>query len=150
MKIKFAAFLVLSVLLVSGCVSQYGGTQTGGTGTNQTTTAPPSAPGIKEFSMTIGHTFYNPSTITVNKGDTVRIMAVSATGTGLESGVSHNHGITIDEYNINVAIPSETRPVVISFVADKTGTFSIYCKTCWDGPFGREHPDIRATLVVNP
>jgi len=137
----FVVVLLSAIVLASGCTSQQQNNQQ-----NQK----PTEPELKESTMTISHTFYNPSTITVNNGDMVRINAISARGTGLESGLGHNHGITIDEYNINVAAPSETTPVVINFVADKEGTFTIYCKSCWDGPFGREHPDIRATLVVNP
>lgn len=132
----FVVVLLSAIVLVMGCTQQQANQQT--------------EPGIKEFTMTVGHTFYNPATITVKKGDMVKINAISARGTGLESGLSHNHGITIDEYNIDVATPSETTPVVINFIADKEGTFSIYCKSCWDGPFGRGHPDIRATLVVMP
>ncbi len=102
-----------------------------------------SEPGTKEFQVTIGHTFYNPRTFEANVGDTVRFLAIAAQGTA-----SHNHGITIDEFNVNQAVISEDSPVVIEFVADKSGTFDIYCATCWEGPYGRGHPDIRATLVV--
>ena len=100
---------------------------------------------VKEFHVTIGHTFYSPASFVVHKGDTVRFLAVAAPGTG-----SHNHGITIDEYGINQAVTREdaSNLVVIEFVADKQGTFTVYCKPCWDGPYGRSHPDIRATLVV--
>lgn len=98
---------------------------------------------VKEFRVIISHTGYNPNVFTVKMGDTIKFLATAAPGTGF-----HNHGITIDEYGINQAVTSETNPITIQFVANKVGTFSIWCKTCWDGPFGRGHPDIRATLVV--
>ncbi|MEM5805530.1 MAG: cupredoxin domain-containing protein [Candidatus Aenigmatarchaeota archaeon] len=106
----------------------------------------PSEPTTKTFTVTIYHTSYIPSTFTVNKGDTVRILAVTAPGTA-----SHNHGITIDEYGINQVVTTEDpdNPTVIEFVANKSGTFRIYCKPCWDGPFGRNHPNIQATLIVS-
>ncbi|MBI4175698.1 MAG: cupredoxin domain-containing protein [Candidatus Aenigmarchaeota archaeon] len=135
-------FALLAVLVVSGCT---GGSQAppaggggGGGGSGE-----PVTPGAKTFSVTIGHTSYSPASFEANRGDTVRFLAKVAAGTE-----SHNHGITIDEYGINEAVTSSTEAKAIEFVADKAGTFSMYCKTCWDGPFGRGHPDIRATLVV--
>jgi plastocyanin len=102
-------------------------------------------PTKKTFDMTIFHTGYSPSTIRVKAGDTVEIRAVTAPGTN-----NHNHGITIDEYGINQAVTTEDRsnPEVITFLADKKGTFSIYCGPCREGIFGLNHPDIRATLIV--
>jgi plastocyanin len=105
-------------------------------------------PGTRVIPLTIYHTRYDPARIEVQKGDRVRIDALAAAGTGTESGFNHNHGVTIDEYGINVAATSEAVPTPVEFTADKEGTFAIYCKTCWDGPFGEEHPSIRAQLVV--
>ncbi len=105
---------------------------------------------VKEFNVTIFHTSYSPKTFEVNLGDPVRISAIS--GPGLES---HKHGITIDAYNINRAArtTNPSNPEIIEFVADKRGTFTIYCRTCndidgWKGNSNIDHPDIRATLVV--
>lgn len=100
---------------------------------------------IKTINMIIYHTGYDPSLITANKGDKVRIFAVTASGTS-----SHNHGITIDAYGINRAVTSENSnsPVLIEFVAEKTGKFTIYCNSCKEGIYGNAHPDIRATLEV--
>jgi len=80
------------------------------------------------------------TTITINKDDTVRITASS-------NQPSHNHGITIDEYQVNKAVIQPN--TVIEFVANRAGTFNIYCKTCLDGPLGA-HPWMKGTLVVNP
>jgi plastocyanin len=100
-------------------------------------------PGTIEFQVTIGHTFYYPNCFEVYMGDTVKFLAIAAPGTA-----NHNHGITIDEFDINEAVVDEIEPTVIEFVANKKGSFEIYCATCWEGPYGRGHPDIRATLVV--
>ncbi len=101
---------------------------------------------IKEIKLVIGHTEYKPNEIKVKKGDKVTIKAAASKGTG-----THNHGIAIDAYDINRAVTTEDSdsPEVIEFTADKEGTFEIYCKTCWDGPFGRGHPDIKAKLIVS-
>ena len=99
----------------------------------------------KEFYVEISHNTYTPKNFAVNKGDKVRFLMIASRGT-----LNHNHGITIDEYNINQAATTEDplKADKIEFIADKQGTFKIYCKTCWDGPFGRGHPDIQASLVV--
>lgn len=86
-----------------------------------------------------GDAAIDSTTITVSKGDTVKIIANS-------NQSSHNHGITIDAYRINVAV---TQPdTVIQFNADKAGTFKIWCQTCLDGSLGA-HPWMVGTLVVN-
>lgn len=163
---NISLLFVFAIVLVSACVSQQpagqqGAQQSAEQGPQQQTEQPSqqqeqggiggaATVALKEFRVTIGHTFYSPNTLEVNKGDAVRFLANSAKGTGVESGFSHNHGITIDEYEINqaVAIEDTSNPVVIQFVADKAGTFKIYCKTCLDGPFGTNHPAIQATLAV--
>ncbi len=78
----------------------------------------------------------------MNKGDTVKIMATS-------SPVSHRHGITIDDFNVNEEVKAGSTAAAqeITFTVDKTGTFQIYCKTCRDGPLG-EHPRMKLNLVV--
>ena len=98
-----------------------------------------------EFEVKIAHMSYTPNSFTVKKGDKVKFLAYAATGTA-----GHMHGITIDEFNINKVVITEDRnnPVIIEFTTDKSGTFNVYCKTCWEGPFGKGHPDIKAVLVV--
>ena len=142
-KMKVFPILLILIVIVTGCVGQSNQGNLSGSNNNIDST-----PGLKEFNVVISHTSYSPNRFEVNKGDTVRFSALAAPGTGTESGLSHNHGMTIDEYNINQAVTSEKTPTTIEFLADKSGTFSIYCKTCWDGPYGRGHPDIRATLIV--
>ena len=100
---------------------------------------------VKEINLIIGHTFYNPSEITAKKGQKLRINAIAASGTS-----GHNHGVTIDAFGINEAVTTEdpNNPKVIEFTPDRTGTFTIYCKTCLEGPFADRHPKITGTLIV--
>ncbi len=100
---------------------------------------------VKEFNVTIFHLGYAPKSFEVGKGDVVRFNAVLEPGTS-----THKHGITIDEYGINVLVDSEDKnnPQVIEFAADQVGTFKIYCKTCEEGIFGKGHPPISAELIV--
>src|SRR3989344_5826791 len=89
-----------------------------------------------------GYTFsgdgVSGTTITVNKDDTVKITATS-------NQPFHNHGITIDAYNVNQAVIQPN--TVIQFIANLPGTFDIYCKTCLEGPIGA-HPQLKGTFVV--
>ncbi len=143
----FFALLFIAAFLIAGCSQSQPAAQ--GTvreiAPGNPVQTQPAAPSQKEFQMTISHTSYQPDTIEVNKGDTVKIDAVTSPRTA-----NHNHGITIDAYGINQAVLTEdtAKPQVITFIADKAGEFDIYCKTCWDGPFGRDHPEIHAKLIV--
>ena len=108
-------------------------------------TPTPTAPAgeTKEFKITIDHSGgYSTSKVTVNKGDTVKISAIS-------NQPSHEHGIAIDAYNVNAKVLKNlfSDPDVIQFTADKTGTFEIYCKTCEAGPLGA-HLWMKGTLEV--
>ncbi len=129
---KLAIALIFLVVLVSGC-------------TTQQATSTTTEEGVKQFNVVIGHTYYAPSIFSVNLGDTVRLRAIAEPGTS-----SHMHGMTIDEFNVNQAVTSEDpdNPVIIEFVADQSGEFTIYCKTCFTGPFGLNHPNIQGTLIV--
>lgn len=150
--VAIAVIIIIAAVAISGQISvpQYQTptqttaqtqTETQTETTAQTTTTP----SVQEIKMTIFHTSYSPNKISVNMGDTVRILATAAAGTS-----SHLHGVTIDDYGINQVVTTEdaNNPVKIEFAANKRGTFKIYCKTCWDGPFGTGHPDIQATLEV--
>jgi nitrous-oxide reductase len=64
---------------------------------------------------------FTPTSIEVNKGDTVSIHV-----TNIETTTDELHGLGIIEYNVNVVIdPGETKTV--TFVADKSGVFPYYC-----------------------
>lgn len=79
---------------------------------------------------------FEPSTVTVQKGDTVTIH--------LES-LDAQHGLFIDGYDVNIqAEPGKSAQV--TFVADKDGKFKFRCSvTC--GPL---HPFMIGELTVAP
>ncbi len=125
----------------------------------KTKAAAPTAPGptvstdppsIATFTNDIthgGYSFKDSSGVAitelkVKKGDIVLIKATT-------SPLAHKHGITIDAYNLNVEVTAVagSPPQQITFKADKTGSFDIYCKTCKDGSAG-EHPQLSAKLIV--
>ena len=154
------AFLMISVvilLIVAGCAKQEDVVQAPPASQDQKTEGPiinkpevneetkKNTEAVKEFSVEIAHTSYKPNIFKVSVGDKVKFKAIAAQGTS-----SHNHGITIDEFNVNKAVTTEdaSNPVIIEFVADKKGRFLIYCKTCEEGQFGKSHPKITATLNV--
>ena len=147
--------LIITLLLITGMIALIGGCSGKALPMSPTTEAQPTTqvqaqPPVKEFNITAKNWQFTPAEITVNKGDTVRILATTPKGQEI-----HKHGFTIDEYGINAAVQSsdEANPVKIEFVADKAGTFKIYCKTCNDddgfkGKFGSTHPVIQGTLEV--
>ena len=89
---------------------------------------------VKSFSMTAQKWSFSPSTITVNKGDTVKI-AIKSTDVA--------HGFFLSEFGVSETLtPGKTTNV--SFVADKSGTFSFTCSVyCGSG-----HSDMVGTLIV--
>ncbi len=74
---------------------------------------------IKEFTIRESNFKLNPSTLTVNEGDTVRITVINEGGT---------HNLFVEEYNERTDIVSSGNTRVLEFVADKAGTFSIWCE----------------------
>ena len=91
---------------------------------------------LKEFNITAQQFSFTPSTITVNKGDTILINAKSMDVT---------HGFSIADYNINLQLTPGTTQTA-TFTADTAGNFSFICSVfCGSG-----HADMKGTLVVNP
>lgn len=72
----------------------------------------------KEFTIGESNFKLNPSTIRVNKGDTVKITVVNEGGT---------HNLFVEDYNERTDIVSGGSRV-LEFVADKTGTFDMWCE----------------------
>lgn len=72
---------------------------------------------VKEFNVTGTNYAFSPNTITVNKGDTVKINFVDADGV---------HNLVIDGYNVATNIIRDGQDT-IEFVADKAGQFEYYC-----------------------
>lgn len=89
---------------------------------------------IKEFTMTAKKWEFSPSSITVNKGDTVKLTVNS---------LDVEHGIIIPAFNINENL-SPRKSVTIKFTANKTGTFTYSCNVfCGSG-----HPTMTGSIIV--
>lgn len=98
------------------------------------TPAPKPAASVKSFNLTAKTWSFEPSTITVKKGDTVKLAIKS---------LDVPHGFALSSFGINKTLnPGET--VNVEFVADKAGSFPFFCSvSCGSG-----HGGMRGTLVV--
>jgi len=88
----------------------------------------------KEFNIIARQFSFSPSTIEVNRGDTVKLTVTSMDVT---------HGIAITQYGIDKRLPPNS-PVDIEFIANKPGKFPFVCSV----PCGRGHAGMSGTLVV--
>ena len=75
-------------------------------------------PSVKTFTVTGSNFSFVPNTLSVNKGDTVKI-------TFKNSGGMHN--FKIDEFGVATEQLESGDSTTVQFVADKTGTFQYYC-----------------------
>jgi len=90
---------------------------------------------VKEFSITARRWEFDPSTITVNIGDTVKLSITS---------IDVTHGFNIPDFNIDEQLRPNTT-VNIEFVADRTGSFPFRCSViCGSGHLG-----MTGKLIVN-
>jgi len=120
--------LMVGILLVSGCVQQGGQTP----GTTDTGTTPTGE--TKEFDMTAKQFEFVPNTITVNKGDTVKLHIKSTDVT---------HGFSLPDFGVNEVL-APGNDVHVEFVADKAGTFTFSCSV----PCGSGHGRMSGQLIV--
>lgn len=74
--------------------------------------------GVKEFTVTGSNFTFDVRSITVNKGDRVRITFKNSQGT---------HNLTIDGYNLTTKTISGGEEDFIEFTADKSGMYEFYC-----------------------
>lgn len=96
-------------------------------------TAPPAEP-VHEIQMTAKKYEFNPSTITVKKGERVRLILTA---------LDKDHGIKIDAFKID-QILKKGSPATVEFTADKAGEFPFECsKFCGFG-----HGRMKGKLVV--
>ena len=90
---------------------------------------------VMEFTMTAQKFSFDPATITVNEGDTVRLIVTS---------MDVSNGFAIPEFGFNSGTiePGETKTV--EFVASKKGTYTFFCSVfCGTG-----HKSMKGTLIV--
>ena len=89
---------------------------------------------VKKFVMTANQFTFTPSTLTVNKGDTVQITLTSA---------DVNHGMAIPTFNVNQTVDAG-KTATFSFVADQAGSFPFFCNVfCGEG-----HRNMKGVLTV--
>lgn len=100
-----------------------------------TTQSEITTPAVKEFTVTGSSYLFDPATITVNKGDKVKITFKNSGGM---------HDWKIDELGLATKKIKTGEEEVLEFVADKVGTFEYYCSV-------GEHraKGMKGTLVVN-
>ena len=98
-------------------------------GTNSET-----AQAVKEFTVDGANFTFSPATITVNKGDRVRIIFKNTGGT---------HDLVIDEFNVATDKIAIGESGTVEFVADKSGSFDYYCSVGSHRQMG-----MKGTLIV--
>ncbi len=76
------------------------------------------AASVKEFTITGKNFSFDPSSITVKKGDTVKITFKNASGM---------HDFRIDEFRVATKIITGGKEETVEFTADKSGMFEYYC-----------------------
>ncbi len=94
----------------------------------------PGEKSVKSFDMMAKKWEFVPSTIIVNKGDTVKLSIASADVT---------HGFALREFGVSANLVAG-KIVEIEFIASKKGTFDFFCSVfCGSG-----HGSMKGTLVV--
>lgn len=109
-------FVLVAVLAVSGCTSYYSKAPAGGA---QQGAGAPAGGEVKEFSVEGSEFKFSPATISVKKGDRVRVTFKNA-GTVI-------HNFNIAELGVASKTISPGGSDVLEFTADKSGTFAFYC-----------------------
>jgi nitrosocyanin len=74
--------------------------------------------GVKTVEIEAGSFYYKPNTITVKKGEKVKIVMNS---------VSMMHDFVIDDLNVKMPVVQNGNTGTVEFTADKVGTFEYYC-----------------------
>ncbi len=103
------------------------------TATSTSTSSPTVIPEVKQFTVVGSNFAFSPSTLTVNKGDKVRIVFQSQ-GT---------HDWVVDAFNARTKVLTTGQSETIEFIADKTGSFEYYCSVGSHRQMG-----MKGTLVV--
>ena len=136
-KTTIAVLVIILVILGAGyyLYTNYSGSTVYQTAaTDQNTNGTPLAGPLKEFTITGQNFSFNPSTITVNKGDHVKITFQNSGGF---------HDLRIDEFNAATRRIQTGQEDTITFVADKTGSFEFYCSVGSHRQMG-----MKGTLIV--
>ena len=98
----------------------------------------PSPPEPKVFEVVARRFAFEPATIEVTEGDSVRLLVRSADGP---------HGVEIKAFKVKKAVPRAKpgdSPVTIEFVAATAGEYPVLCSEYC----GKGHEEMTGTLVV--
>lgn len=126
--------LIFVLFLISGC---FGNTQSDivdQPGSPEIVKEPPKTISVKEFDITAKRFDFTPSTITVNKGDKVKLRIKS---------IDVTHGFSLPGYGISRTL-EPNKDVVVEFVADKAGSFEFRCNVFC----GSSHSEMKGMLIV--
>jgi cytochrome c oxidase subunit II len=127
---------LISIIAVAGCSGQVEeqSSSSEANSLQNEQSSPAVGTEVVEIQVTAKQWEFVPDTITVNRGDDVRL--------SIES-IDVNHGIAIPDFGVNAFLkPGEVTDV--EFVASKTGTFSFFCSV----QCGQGHGSMRGTLIV--
>jgi cytochrome c oxidase subunit 2 len=90
---------------------------------------------VKTIDVTASRFEFEPATISVVQGDTVRLRLHSA---------DRSHAFAIKAFRVKALIPNGGETVTVEFVADRAGTFAFTCSEyCGTG-----HSRMKGKLVV--
>jgi cytochrome c oxidase subunit II len=90
---------------------------------------------VKTIDVIASRFTFEPATITVAQGDSIRLRLHSTDG---------SHGIAIKAFRVKALIPKTGQIVTVEFVADQTGTFDFTCSEyCGTG-----HAGMKGRLIV--
>ena len=96
---------------------------------------PPPPP--RDIEMVASRFKFEPETLQVKEGDRVRL-TLRSTDT--------EHGFSIKQLKVKVAVPKTGEPVIVEFVAGRPGTYEFKCSEyCGSG-----HGRMKGQLVVTP
>ncbi len=95
---------------------------------------PAIVPSVQSFTLSAKQWQFSPSTITVKKGNTVKLTINS---------IDVTHGFSIPDFNVSETLsPGQT--VQVEFLANTSGSFSFFCNVfCGSG-----HSGMKGTLIV--
>ena len=89
---------------------------------------------VHEVQIVASRFAFEPSTVQVSAGETVRLVVRSKDGT---------HGFSIPTLNIDVHVPKTGEPVTVDFVAPPAGEYEIACSEFC----GHGHGQMKAALI---
>ena len=90
---------------------------------------------VKTIDVTASRFQFEPATISVEQGDSVRLRLHSA---------DRSHAFAIKAFRVKALIPKGGETVTVEFVADQAGTFAFTCSEyCGTG-----HSKMKGTLII--